>query len=64
MMGFGDTSPSASWSDGFLNKVAIPGSNKLSPDLLAYPAEKSMSLDLRAIVPTSDGGCVDKQINI
>ena len=59
-MVFWDTSPSASWSDGFLNEVAIPSSNKLALDLLAYPAESSMSLDLRAIVPTSDGGCVDK----
>ena len=63
-MVFRDTSPSASWSGGFLNKVAIPCSNKLALDLLAYPAESSMSLDLRAIVPTSDGGCVDRLINI
>ena len=45
-MVFRDTSPSASWSGGFLNKVAIPCSNNLSLDFLACHGASSISFDL------------------
>lgn len=41
-----DSSPPSSLCTVFVNKVAIPCPNSLSPDWLAYPVVSSTSLDL------------------